>query len=225
MNSVAITYNEKNQTATFVFEKVLELGKYDLEMNYTGILNDRLAGFYRSKYTVEGQDRYMGVTQFEATDARRALPCWDEPSIKATFDVIIRAPIDRVAVSNMPISKTITKISENIREYYFSKSPKMSTYLLAFVVGEFDYLSCFTSEGVEVRVYTPLGKAHLGTFALRVASKTLSYYQKLFGIPYPLPKMDLLAIPDFAAGAMENFGCITYREVALLIHEEQSSLD
>lgn len=134
-------------------------------------------------------------------------------------------PLDRMAISNTPAVKSVTDLKLGVREVTFAKTPVMSTYLLAFVIGEFDYLSCRTAEGVEIRVYTPLGKTHLGTFALKVASEALSYYTKLFGIDYPLPKMDLLAIPDFAAGAMENYGCITYREVALLIDEAESSLD
>jgi len=121
--------------------------------------------------------------------------------------------------------KTVTDTKAGRREVIFARTPVMSTYLLAFVIGEFDFLSTVTPEGTEVRVYTPVGKTHLGSFAIGVASRALSYYVKRFGIPYPLPKMDLLAIPDFAAGAMENYGCITYREVALLIDEVQSSLD
>ena len=219
------TLDALSQTVTFSFGVVMQQGPAELRLEYTGVLNDKLAGFYRSKYFVEGQERYMAVTQFEATDARRALICWDEPAVKATFEVCLVVPLDRMAISNMAPEKTVTNLKLAKREVFFPKTPIMSTYLLAFVVGEFDFLSCHTPEGTEIRVYTPLGKTHLGHFALSVASRALSYYVKLFDIPYPLPKMDLLAIPDFAAGAMENYGCITYREVALLIDEAESSLD
>ena len=185
------------------FAGPLERGPATLHLAFSGILNDKLAGFYRSKYTVDGEVRYLATTQFEATDARRAFPCWDEPALKATFDVTLVVPHDRVAISNMPIVESADLPETHQRVVRFGRSPVMSTYLLAFIVGEFDSLSAQTETDVEVRVYTPVGKADLGNFALRVATRALVYYSELFGIPYPLPKMDLIAIPDFAAGAME----------------------
>jgi len=205
------------------FGAPLPTGEATLRLAFQGTLNDHLAGFYRSKYVVDGQVRYLATTQFEATDARRAFPCWDEPALKATFDISLTVPSHLVAVSNMPVVQSTLHPSTGLRDVVFGRTPVMSTYLVAFVVGEFDNVAALTEEGVEVRVYTPVGKVALGQFALRVATRALSFYTKLFGIPYPLPKMDLLAIPDFAAGAMENWGCITYREFALLIDEQQSS--
>ncbi|KAL6057849.1 Aminopeptidase [Balamuthia mandrillaris] len=191
-------------------------------MRFTGILNDKMKGFYRSKYTnAKGEEAFMAVTQFEATDARRAFPCWDEPALKATFDVTITALNHFDVLSNMPL---IDKVQEGeFKTVKFATTPIMSTYLLAFVVGEFDYLEDTTTNGVVVRVYTPKGKKEQGRFGLDVAVKTLPFYEDYFKISYPLPKCDLIAIPDFAAGAMENWGLITYRETALLVDPESSS--
>ncbi|NIO11473.1 MAG: M1 family peptidase [Deltaproteobacteria bacterium] len=181
-----------------------------------------MRGFYRSEYVVGDEKRIMATTQFEATDARRAFPCWDEPAIKATFEATLEVPEDRVAISNMPIVESKTAPG-GIKAVRFAESPIMSTYLLAFIVGEFDHVEQKTKEGVVVRVYTPLGKKDQGRFALDVASRTLSFFDDYFGIPYPLPKMDLIAIADFAAGAMENWGAVTYRETAILVDPDQSS--
>ena len=166
-------------------------------------------------------------------DARRAFPCWDEPAVKvrisvrplrlpqaahsrqAKFDVTLVVPQNRLAVSNMPIVSE-KNVENNMKEVRFGETPIMSTYLLAFVVGEFDVIEDKTKTGVVVRVFTPPGKADQGRFALDVTVKVLPFYDDYFGIAYPLPKMDLLAIPDFAAGAMENWGCVTYRETALV---------
>lgn len=220
-----------HETATVQFSQALPVGPGQLTLEFNGVINSKLAGFYRSTYTVTAADgvttstHTMATTQFEATDARRAFPCWDEPALKATFDVTVVAPRDRLVLSNMPVESTKPLGSIEVVETRFGRSPVMSTYLLAFVVGEFDYVESTTPEGVLVRVYTPLGKHKQGEFALHVATKALSYYTRLFRIAYPLPKMDLLAVADFAAGAMENWGCIIFREVALLIDGEQSALD
>ncbi|XP_015679228.1 puromycin-sensitive aminopeptidase-like protein [Protobothrops mucrosquamatus] len=171
-----------------------------------------MKGFYRSKYiTPSGDMRFAAVTQFEATDARRAFPCWDEPAIKATFDISLVVPKDRVALSNTNITdRRPYPDDENLVEVKFSRTPVMSTYLVAFVVGEYDFLETRTTDGVLIRVYTPVGKAEQGKFALEVAAKTLPFYKDYFSVPYPLPKIDLIAIADFAAGAMENWGLVTY---------------
>ncbi|GFR58996.1 puromycin-sensitive aminopeptidase [Elysia marginata] len=211
MNSVDIEVQEASYTGT-------------LNIKFTGELNDKMKGFYRSKYTLNDQEKYLAVTQFEATDARRAFPCWDEPACKATFDVTLVVPKDRIALSNMPIiSDKEVEGEENLKEVSYSTTPIMSTYLLAFVVGEFDFVEGADSNGVAVKVYTPVGKSAQGEFALDVAVKTLPFYNNYFGIAYPLPKVDLIAIPDFSAGAMENWGLITYRETALLVDAENSS--
>lgn len=181
-----------------------------MDIVFSGVLNDKLRGLYRSKYLNEkGEERFAAVTQFESTDARRCFPCWDEPALKATFDISLIVPPDLVALSNMPV-KTSNKQGD-LLSYHFETTPIMSTYLVAVVVGEYDYIESKSADGVVVRVYTPKGKTEQGRFALEVATKVLPYYKEYFNIAYPLPKMDLIAIADFSAGAMENWGLVTYR--------------
>ena len=217
-----IETNEEEETVTLVFSRPLEPGGARLLIDFAGQLNDNMRGFYRSVYRVDGEERHMAVTQFEATDARRAFPCWDEPSLKAVFEVTLVVPEDRVAISNMPPSHTESG-EGGLKTVRFAETPVMSTYLLAFIVGEFDHVETQTEEGVTVRVYTPVGRREQGRFALEVAARSLSFFHEYFGIAYPLPKMDLLAIPDFEAGAMENWGCVTYREITVLLDPEESS--
>ncbi|CAG2189323.1 NPEPPS [Mytilus edulis] len=220
-----VSYNKEDETVTFTFSSEIQPGKGRMSMTFTGILNDKMKGFYRSKYTSpDGEEQYSAVTQFEATDARRAFPCWDEPAVKATFDVTLVVPKDRVALSNMPVkSEQVYEGDNKWKVVSYEKTPIMSTYLLAFVVGEFDYVEGKDADGVLVRVYTPVGKKEEGKYALDVAVKTLPFYKDYFKIPYPLPKMDLIALADFAAGAMENWGLVTYRETALLVDPKKSS--
>ena len=231
-----ISYNEKSETATFTFPKSLLRGsasQLKLALVFRGILNDKMRGFYRSKYNIGKKEYHLATTQFEATDARRAFPCFDEPAQKAIFHISLIVPKSKTAISNtLPIS-----IKEHESEYQivkFSPTPKMSTYLLAFIVGDFEYLEKFThssfghspsSRGrkIRVRVYTIPGKKHQAKFALDCAVKTLEFYEKYFDIKYPLPALDMIAIPDFASGAMENWGAVTYRESALLVDENNSS--
>ncbi|GFO32573.1 puromycin-sensitive aminopeptidase [Plakobranchus ocellatus] len=220
----SINYCPNEEELVLDFPCQIQCGKGILSLKFTGELNDKMKGFYRSKYTLGDEEKYAAVTQFEAVDARRAFPCWDEPALKATFDVTLIAPKDKVALSNMPIiSDKEVEDDSGLKEVSYATTPVMSTYLLAFVVGEFDYVEATDSNGVTVKVYTPVGKSDQGKFALDVAVKTLPFYNDYFGIAYPLPKVDLIAIPDFSAGAMENWGLITYRETALLVDPEQSS--
>lgn len=222
---IKTVYKADRETVTFLFENDLPVGKGQLFISFISEINDKLKGFYRSKYTGEnGQERFSAVTQFEATDARRAFPCWDEPAIKATFDITLVAPRDRVVLSNMDVEHEELHADEERKIVTFKKTPIMSTYLVAFVVGEYDFIDDTTSDGIYVRVFTPVGKREQGRFALEIAVKTLPFYSDYFGIPYPLPKLDLIAIPDFDAGAMENWGLVTYREVCLLIDEKESSV-
>ena len=166
-----------------------------------------MAGFYRSSYTnIHGESKIMASTQFESLDARRAFPCWDEPARKAIFGVTLTVPKHMDAFSNMPELSNKTLAGGTKKEIAFLDSPIMSTYLLAFVIGEFDYVQAQTGHGVLIRVYTPPGKSDSGAFALDCATKSLDAYNDFFGIPYPLPKLDMVAIPEFAAGAMENWG-------------------
>ncbi|XP_071792153.1 puromycin-sensitive aminopeptidase-like [Asterias amurensis] len=224
ISSSDISYSVENETATVTFPETLATGVGQLYLEFTGELNDKMKGFYRSKYTTpEGKEHFCAVTQFEATDARRSFPCWDEPAIKASFDVTLVVPADRVALSNMNVVSEQPSSDGKLKVMTFGKTPIMSTYLLAFVVGEFDYVEGKSLDGVCVRVYTPLSKKEHGQFALEVAVKTLPFYKDYFDVAYPLPKIDLIAIPDFAAGAMENWGLVTYRETALLVDPKNSS--
>ena len=164
-----------------------------------------MAGFYRSTYTdVNGASKIMASTQFESLDARRAFPCVDEPAAKATFIVALTIPSNRQCCSNMP-SSSVASMSATKKKVSFLESPKMSTYLLAFCIGEFDSVQALTEHGVVVQVYTPPGKSAQGQFALDAAVRSLDAYDDFFGVPYPLPKLDMIAIPEFAAGAMENW--------------------
>ena len=219
----SIAYDETEETVAFDFGATLPTGAARLDIAFTGELNDRLRGFYRSTYTdANGDERIMATTQFESTDARRAFPCWDEPSLKATFEVALNVPADLVAVSNMPV------VSEEPdgagrKTLRFAETPIMSTYLLAFVVGDLKSVEQRSDSGTLIRVWATSGKEEQGRYALETSLKLLDYFNDYFGIPFPLPKLDHLAIPDFAAGAMENWGAITYRETALLVDEANSS--
>ncbi|CAH9125487.1 unnamed protein product [Cuscuta epithymum] len=189
--------------------------------SFEGILNDRMKGFYRSTYLHNGENKNMAVTQFEPADARRCFPCWDEPSFKATFKMTLEVPSELVALSNMPVIEE--KINGTSKTVCYQESPIMSTYLVAIVVGLFDYVEDHTPDGIPVRVYCQVGKSNQGKFALDVAVKTLGIYKEYFAVPYSLPKLDMIAIPDFAAGAMENYGLVTYRETALLYDDKNSA--
>lgn len=212
---------EEDEILVIGFDQELPLGEGVLTMNFTGTLNDQMRGFYRSKYEYKGESRNMAVTQFEAADARRCFPCWDEPAFKAKFKLTLQVPSELVALSNMPVVKET--VHGPLKTVYYEESPLMSTYLVAIVVGLFDYIESSTLEGTKVRVYTQVGKTNQGNFALDVAVKSLNLYKDYFATPYPLPKLDMIAIPDFAAGAMENYGLVTYREAALLYDEQLSS--
>ncbi|XP_042203152.1 puromycin-sensitive aminopeptidase-like [Homarus americanus] len=214
-----------NEMVTLTFEETLPIGSAKLSVAFDGELNDKMKGMYRSRYTsASGEERYSAVTQFEATDARRCFPCWDEPALKATFDITLVVPCDRVPLSNMPeISRTPYESDPNLHVVKFATTPLMSTYLVAVVVGEYDYVEDTSSDGIKVRVYTPMGKQEQGKFALEVATKVLPYYKEYFNIAYPLPKMDLIAIADFSVGAMENWGLVTYRETCLLVDPHNTS--
>lgn len=216
------SFSVDDETVTFTFAKPIAPGPYSLSMTFKGELNDKMKGLYRSKYqNQQGEERYAAVTQFEATDARRCFPCWDEPSLKATFDISLSVPRDLVALSNMPVKHS--KETSGLIRYDFETTPIMSTYLVACVVGEYDYVEDKSADGVQVRVYTPRGKKEQGLFALEVATKVLPYYKDYFDIAYPLPKIDLIAIADFSAGAMENWGLVTYRETCLLVDTQNTS--
>ncbi|KAM3257088.1 hypothetical protein ACQJBY_049440 [Aegilops geniculata] len=203
------------------FAKELPLGEGVLKMDFNGILNEQMRGFYRSKYQYKGKERNMAVTQFESVDARRCFPCWDEPAFKAKFKLTLEVPSELVALSNMPVGNAT--FAGPIKTVRYLESPPMSTYLVAIVVGLFEYVEGMTTKGTRVCVYTQIGKSNQGKFALDVGVKSLNLYKDYFDTPFPLPKLDMVAIPDFAAGAMENYGLVTYREVALLFDDKSSS--
>lgn len=215
-------YDEKTETATFTFRKKIPKGVADLRLVFRGILNDKMHGFYRSRYEVMDETRHMATTQFEATDARRAFPCFDEPAMKSIFHVTLVVPKDKTAISNTA-SIEIREHEDGWKSVIFAPTPKMSTYLLAFIAGDFEHIEKKTKEGVLVRVFTTPGKIHQAEFALSCATKIISFFDGYFKIPYPLPVLDLIAAPDFAFGAMENWGAVTFRETALLVDSKHSS--
>ncbi|XP_074286876.1 aminopeptidase M1 [Silene latifolia] len=221
LKSVNVGLIKEDEILVAEFGEDLPVGVGVLSISFQGTLNDQMKGFYRSKYEFNGEKRNMAVTQFEPADARRCFPCWDEPAAKATFKITLDVPSDLVALSNMPVIEE--KKQGDLKTVYFEESPIMSTYLVAAVVGLFDYVESHTSDGIKVRCYCQVGKADQGKFALEVAVKTLELYRKYFDVPYTLPKLDMVAIPDFAAGAMENYGLVTYRETALLYDEKHSA--
>lgn len=220
---VNVVLDKEAETVTLEFAETIAPGEHNLSLKASGKLNENLRGFYRSTYTQDGVEKSIATTQFEAVHARESFACIDEPSAKAVFEVHLTVPENLTAIANTnPISEEPT--GDGRKRVSFSPTPKMSTYLLAYLVGDFEYLEKTTPQGVVVRAYaTPGKKGQLG-FAVDTAVRTLEFYTKYFGIPYPLPKLDMIAVPDFAAGAMENWGAVTYRETALLLDPHKTSL-
>ena len=221
--SLTTKYDEENETAIFHCTQQINPGDGILKIAFSGILNDRLRGFYISRYKDRnGKDNKLASTQFEPTDARRAFPCFDEPNQKATFSLCATIEENHRAISNMPEQKQC-KNNDGTKTIWFEKTPIMSTYVLALVVGQLNCIEKTADNGTLVRIWSTEGLESKGKYALDVAIKILQYLENYFGIKYPLPKLDHVAIPDFAAGAMENWGCITYREPALLFDPSNSS--
>ena len=217
--TAAISLDQEKEQATFTFREPLTAGKATLAIRYTGILNNELRGFYLSKTA----KRNYAVTQFESTDARRAYPSFDEPAFKATYDVSLVIDSGDTGISNGPIISDVPGPGEGKHTLTFLTTPKMSTYLVAFLVGDFQCTSG-ESDGVAIRACSTPDKVALTPYAVDVAKYVLHYYDTYFGIPYPLKKLDLIALPDFEAGAMENFGAITYRETDMLIDPKTASI-
>ena len=217
--TATVSLDKQKEQATFTFPHELPSGKATLHIQYTGILNNELRGFYLS----EAGGRKYAVTQFEPTDARRAFPSFDEPAYKAVFDITVVAPRADMVISNSPIQSDTPGPSADRHIVRFYPTPKMSSYLVAFLVGEFKCTSG-ESDGVPIRVCATPEQADLTGFALGTAEFALHYYDSYFGIHYPLKKLDLIGIPDFEAGAMENFGAITFREQALLLNPKTASI-
>uniref|UniRef100_A0A8C3KZ38 Endoplasmic reticulum aminopeptidase 1 n=1 Tax=Chrysolophus pictus TaxID=9089 RepID=A0A8C3KZ38_CHRPC len=213
----------REQLALLSAEPLCAGHNYTLRIQYSANLSDSFHGFYKSTYrTQEGELRVLASTHFEPTSARMAFPCFDEPAFKARFSIKIRREPNHLALSNMPLVKSVN-IASWLVEDHFDTSVKMSTYLVAFIVSDFKSISKITNHGVKISIYTVPEKINQAHYALDAAVKLLDFYEDYFSIPYPLPKQDLAAIPDFQSGAMENWGLTTYRESALLYDPEKSS--
>jgi puromycin-sensitive aminopeptidase len=221
--AVGIEYDEARERVTLRFSSTITPGPWKLSSDFTGVLNDKLRGFYRSTYTGDdGGTKTIATTQFEATDARRAFPCWDEPDLKATFGIALVVPAELTAVSNGAVVAE-EPVGDAKKRVSFADTMVMSTYLVAMVVGDLEATDPVDVDGVPLRVLHTPGKAHLAGFALECGAFALRYFADYYEIPYPGDKVDMIGIPDFAWGAMENLGAITYRETALLVDPATSS--
>jgi puromycin-sensitive aminopeptidase len=223
-----VEVDERLQRVTLGLSGEASPGPWTLHLDFHGVLNDKLRGFYRSTYTEEdGLEHVIATTQFEAADARRAFPCWDEPDLKAVFGITLVVPGALAAISNGPEIEREPLVDGLVR-VRFADTMVMSTYLVAFVVGRLELTDPADADGVPVRVAHVPGKGHLTGFALEAAVFSLRFFREYYGIPYPDAKVDMIALPDFAQGAMENTGCITYRESLLLAdpaHATQPELE
>ena len=218
-----IRLDEANERAILTFAEPLEAGSWKLSLKFKGILNDKLHGFYRSTYKdAEGQTKVIATTQFEATDARRAFPCFDEPDFKAVYRVTLIVDRHLTAISNAKIraEKLLPSGKKVVR---FNDTMKMSTYLVAFIIGEFEATEVIDADGTPIRIWARPGKLNLAKFAEGIAAHSLTFFNSYYGLKYPGDKLELIAIPDFAFGAMENLGAVTFRETALLVDEKSAS--
>ena len=222
-------YDDKREFYIIHVDKELTVDhKFKVSISFLANLNDNLSGFYRSSYydRETNTTKYLAVSDFEAPDARQALPCFDEPDKKAIFQVNLGRTKDMRSISNMPQSLNGVPMDDNDEYVWdiYEDSVKMSTYLLAFVVSEFEFrASELTPNNVRFRIWSRKDAIDQTIYASDIGPKILEYYESYFGVPYPLPKQDMIAIPDFSAGAMENWGLITYRETALLYEEGVTS--
>ncbi len=218
-----IDYDTEHERAVLKLVEPAPPGTARLNLRFTGTLNDRLRGFYRSTFTdTDGHQRVMATTQFESTNARRAFPCWDEPDLKAVFEVTLVVPDGLMAISSG--TETASRpTGDGRREVSFAPTMVMSTYLLAFVVGPLEATDPIDVNGTPLRIVHPIGKGHLTGYALDAGAFALDFFENYFAIDYPGDKLDLVAIPDFAFGAMENMGCVTFREILLLVDPDTST--
>src|SRR5437588_2421348 len=218
----AVKTDTKNELVTLSLPEELQPGQHTLALKFIGKINQFGRGLFYAKYQEQGTGakKLLLGTQFEATDARRLFPCWDEPSFRARFQLTVVVPENWLAISNMPVESE-TKIDKG-KEVRFGTTPPMASYLNVFVAGELDSIET-QSDGVQIRVITTKGKAEWGRHALETSAKILQYYNDYFGAPYPLPKLDQIAVPGGFGGAMENWGGITYFESVLLFDPEKSS--
>lgn len=217
-----VQMDDEHQRCHIIFPSVIPPGVWKLGLTFRGTLNDKLRGFYRSSYKDErGVSHSLAATQFEATDARRAFPCWDEPQFKAVFAVTLAIDPALTAISNTRIVDD--RIEGGKRIVRFAESMKMSTYLVAFIVGELVSTAPIMAKQTSVRLWSVPGKQHLTPFGHEIAVYSLNFLAEYYDIPYPGDKLDLIAIPDFASGAMENLGAITFRETALLLDQRTAT--
>ena len=218
-----ILTDDDAERATVDLTETAAAGEWTLRIGFQGELNPRLTGFYRSTYTDEaGGTQVIGTTHFEATDARRAFPCWDEPDLKAVFAITLVVKDGLTAVSNGPEVERESLDDGRVR-IRFADTMKMSTYLAAWVVGRLELSEPADARGVPIRTVHVPGKGHLTSLASEVSVHSLNWFADYYGIPYPEAKLDNVALPDFAQGAMENVGCVTYREQVLLIDPARST--
>jgi puromycin-sensitive aminopeptidase len=215
-----VVLDKDKEMATLTFDTPIAAGPATIHIQYTGILNNELRGLYLGK---DHEGRKYAVTQFEATDARRAFPSFDEPDYKATFDVTVVTEKGLSAISNGKILSDTPGPGDAKHTVKFATTAKMSSYLVALAIGQFEYVEG-QADGIPIRVWGPPGAKQDGTYALAVAEQCMKYYNHYFGIKYPFEKLDMIGLPDFAAGAMENTGLITYREVILLLDDKKASV-
>ena len=215
----AVSYDEESQTATLTLARELPAGSQDLKLAWTGEIAEKLRGLYRS---TRPSERYA-ATQFEAADARRAFPCFDEPEFKATFALELVHDPSLVAIANMPVERTEDRSGRRLT--VFGETPVMSSYLVAFTVGPYEATPpAKTKTGVECRVWLPKGTADQAIYARDAHVRAVEWLEQYTGIPYPFPpKVDAIGIPDFEAGAMENPGAITYRTTLLAADQQTAS--
>ncbi len=218
-----VRIDPETERATLALTAEAAPGEWTVHLDFRGELNDKLVGFYRSTYQgPDGDTEVIATTHFEATDARRAFPSWDEPDLKAVFGVTLIVAPDLTALSNGPEIER-TSLDDGRVRIVFADTMSMSTYLVAFVVGHLELTDAVDAGGVPTRVAHVPGKGQIASFALDVGAHSLTWFADYYGIPYPDAKVDHIALPDFAQGAMENLGCITYREAALLVDPATST--
>jgi aminopeptidase N len=219
-----IKIDKEKELLTLALPSELPPGDHTLVLSFSGKINQQGQGLFYVRYQEQGNgaQKIMLGTQFEATDARRFFPCWDEPAFRARFQLTAVVPENWVAVSNMPVESE--KKTAQGKEVRFAATPPMSSYLNVFVAGELDLIESRVGP-TQIRVIATKGKAELGHYALEVTAQILQYYNDYFGVPYPLPKLDQIALPGGFGGAMENWGGITYFESALLFDPKNSSVE
>ncbi len=223
IDTASVELDAATERVTLTLQRTLRPGDARVHVEFVGTLNDRLAGFYSSTYTApDGSQKTIATTQFESTDARKAFPCWDEPDAKAVFGVTLVVEQGLTAISNAPVAGE-TILASGKRAVRFEDTMVMSTYLVCFVVGELETTDAVMAGNVPVRIVHRPGVGHLTRFGLEIGTFALEWFARYYDIPYPAAKLDLIALPDFASGAMENLGAVTFRETLLLADEATAS--